>query len=33
MLVSGETLKTSAINGWCDFTVRSITDHEVVVIS
>jgi hypothetical protein len=32
MLVSGETLKTCAINGWCDFTVRSITDHEVVVI-
>lgn len=32
-LVSGETLKTHVVNGWCGFTVRSITDHEVVVIS
>ncbi len=33
LLVSGETLETRAVDGWCSFTVRSITDHEVVVIS
>lgn len=32
-LVSGETLKARALDGWCHFTVNSITDHEVVVIS
>jgi hypothetical protein len=31
-LVTGEILKASAVDGWCNFTVRSIVDHEVVVI-
>ncbi len=32
LLVSGETLETRAFDGWCGFAIRSITDHEVVVI-
>ena len=32
-LVSGETLEAADDDGWCRFTVRSITDHEVVVIA
>jgi len=31
-LVSGESFEARAVDGWCRFSVRSILDHEVVVI-
>ena len=33
LLVSGAPVQINTINGWCQFTVRSILDHEVVVIT
>jgi len=33
LLVSGQKVTPTVLNGWVSFTVNSITDHEVVIIS
>jgi hypothetical protein len=32
-LISGHTIKAGVSKGWCEFQIKSILDHEVIVIS
>jgi hypothetical protein len=32
LLVTGKTVPVSVRNGWCEFVIDSVTDHEVVVM-
>jgi hypothetical protein len=32
LLVSGQTATATAIDGWCRFELKSLLDHEVVVV-